>query len=89
MMDPKQQDAWLVRPSSIKTLWRFFWAILILTVLAQLVIKVKGSFGFDSWIGFGAVFGFISCLLMVLFAKALGMLLKRDQEYYLKDLKDD
>jgi|TARA_B110000977_G_C10923245_1_gene434000 hypothetical protein len=89
MTDPKQQDAWLVRPSSIRILWRFFWMILTLTVLAQLVIKIKGSFGFDSWIGFGAVFGFISCLLMVLFAKALGMFLKRDQEYYLKDLKDD
>jgi UPF0716 family protein affecting phage T7 exclusion len=89
MTDPKQQDAWLVRPSSIRILWRFFLVFLNLNGLAQLVIKIKGSFGFDSWIGFGAVFGFISCLLMVLFAKALGMFLKRDQEYYLKDLKDD
>ncbi|MFT5115193.1 MAG: hypothetical protein ACI8P9_004537 [Parasphingorhabdus sp.] len=89
MTDPKEQDVWLVRPSSIRIMWRAFWAILILTVLAQFVIKVKGYFGFDGWIGFGAAFGFISCLLMVLLAKALGKFLKRDQEYYLKDLNDD
>ena len=30
----------------------------------------------------GAVYGFLSCLLMVLFAKALGAVLKRPRDYY-------
>jgi UPF0716 family protein affecting phage T7 exclusion len=55
----------------------------------QAVIKVKGYFGVDGWIGFGAVFGFLSCLLMVLFAKGLGYLLKRDQDYYRSERGDD
>ena len=55
---------------------------LALTVLAQLVFYVKGYFVVDGWFGFGAVYGFFCCLVMVLFAKALGYLLKRPNDYY-------
>ena len=82
MSEPQNDDSWLVQPESIRLLWRIFWGVLALTVLLQFVIKVKGYFGVDAWFGFGAAFGFISCLLMVLFAKVLGYLLKRDENYY-------
>jgi len=51
-------------------------------VLAQAVIGVKGYFGADGRFGFGAVFGFLSCLAMVLVAKGLGFALKRGEDYY-------
>ena len=89
MNQSREQDPWLVRPASIRLLWRIFWVVLALTVALQAVIKVKGYFGVDGWIGFGAVFGFLSCLLMVLFAKGLGYLLKRDQDYYRSERGDD
>ncbi len=82
MNDSRNDDAWLARPASIRLLWRVFWAVLALTVAAQAVIKVKGYFGIDGWFAFGAIYGFLSCLAMVLFAKGLGYLLKRDQNYY-------
>ena len=41
-----------------------------------------GYFVADGWFGFGAAFGFLSCLAMVLFAKGLGFILKRDEDYY-------
>ena len=78
----KQDDHWLARPDSIRLLWRVFWAVLALTVALQLFIKVKGYFGVDGWIGFGAAFGFLSCVAMVVFAKGLGFILKRDDDYY-------
>ncbi|MDJ0832468.1 MAG: hypothetical protein QNJ69_03030 [Gammaproteobacteria bacterium] len=81
-MNQQQDDHWLVRPDSIRLLWRIFWAILALTVVLQVVIKVKGYFGVDGWIGFGAAFGFLSCVAMVVFAKGLGYVLKRDDNYY-------
>ncbi len=77
-----EQDAWLARPSTIRLLWRLFAVVLIISVAVQLVFPVKAKFGVDGWFGFGAVFGFLSCLLMVLFAKALGRVLKRDENYY-------
>jgi hypothetical protein len=73
---------WLVRPASIRKLWWGFGAVLALTVLVQLSIKVKGYFGVDDWFGFGAVYGFGSCLAMVLVAKGLGAILKRGEDFY-------
>ena len=82
MNEPQQQDHWLARPATIKLLWKVFIVVLVALVLAQAFIYVKGYFGVDGWFGFGAVFGFLSCLAMVLFAKALGYLLKRPEDYY-------
>ena len=81
-------DAWLARPSTIRLLWRVFAVVLVVSVLAQVTIKVKGYFGVDGWFGFGAFFGFLSCLAMVLFAKALGRFLKRDENYYTERADD-
>ena len=75
-------DAWLARPSTIRLLWRVFIVLLVLVVIAQFVFPVKGTFGVDGWLGFGAVFGFLSCLGMVLVAQALGSVVKRDENYY-------
>ncbi len=88
MNDSTETDAWLARPATIRLLWRVLWAVLALTVAAQLVIKVKGYFGVDGWFGFGAAYGFLACLLMVLFAKGLGYFLKRDENYYRAEDQD-
>jgi hypothetical protein len=73
---------WLTRPATIRKLWWGFAVVLTLTVAGQFFVYVKGYFGVDGWFGFGAVFGFLSCLAMVLVAKALGVVLKRRQDYY-------
>ncbi|MBU2677201.1 MAG: hypothetical protein KJP16_08955 [Gammaproteobacteria bacterium] len=77
-----QDDHWLTRPATIRKLWWVFAVVLALTVAAQLFIYVKGYFGVDGWLGFGAAFGFLSCVAMVLVAKGLGILLKRNEDYY-------
>jgi sterol desaturase/sphingolipid hydroxylase (fatty acid hydroxylase superfamily) len=82
MNEPQQDDYWLARPGTIKLLWRIFIVVLVALVLAQAIIYVKGYFGVDGWFGFGAGFGFLSCLLMVVFAKGLGYVLKRPEDYY-------
>ena len=84
-----QDAAWLARPSTIRLLWRVFIVALALVLVAQLIFPVKGRFGVDGWLGFGAVFGFLSCLARVLFAKALGWILKRDENYYQDQASDD
>jgi len=82
MNEPQKPDHWLALPATIKLLWRVFVAVLVVLVLAQAFIYIKGYFGVDGWFGFGAVFGFLSCLVMVLVAKALGFVLKRREDYY-------
>jgi hypothetical protein len=79
--DPPETH-WLGRPATIRRLWQAFAAILIVSVLAQALVHMHAYFGFDGWFGFNAAFGFASCVGMVLFAKVLGMLLKRPDDYY-------
>ena len=88
-MNHREPDHWLVRPETIRWIWRISIVVLAITVLLQLVVKVKGYFGVDGWLGFGAVYGFLACLAMVLVAKGLGFALKRDEDYYRRDLSDD
>ena len=88
MSDPRETDHWLARPSTITLLWRVFAIVLIALVALQLLIKVKGYFVVDGWFGFGAAFGFLSCLAMVLVAKALGFVLKKPENYYAEDSDD-
>lgn len=77
-----------MRPSSIRLMWWVFATILALSVGLQLLFKVKGYFTIDGWLGFGAVYGFLVCLAMVLVAKVLGWALKRDAGYYADDEDD-
>ena len=81
-MTDKTQDHWLVRKSSIRIMWIGGIVLLVLTLLAEFLIPTKGYFGLDDWPGFGAAFGFFTCLLMVVFAKLLGFFLKRREGYY-------
>ena len=82
MSQPTQDDHWLARPEKIRRIWQVFYAVLAVTVVAQLAIKVKGYFGIDGWFGFAAGFGFLSCAAMVLVSKVLSVFLKRPENYY-------
>lgn len=76
------QKHWMVRPENVRKLWMVFIAILAATVLVQLLFGIKGHFGIDGVFGFFAAFGFFACVAMVVFAKVLGVLLKRRDTYY-------
>lgn len=76
------RDHWLVRPATIRRLWWIFGAILAATVVAQLFVHVHGHFTVDEWLGFDALYGFLTCVGMVVFAKLLGFLIKRSDDYY-------
>lgn len=88
-MNQQDSDHWLVRPKTIRLIWQVSIAVLTALVLLQLVIKVKGYFGVDGWLGFGAAYGFLACVAMVLVAKGLGFVLKRDESYYAEGETDD
>ncbi len=76
------ESAWLSRPKTIRLLWWVFAAVLAATLVAQLAVDMHPHFGADGWFGFNAVYGFLSCVAMVLLAKVLGWVLKRPDTYY-------
>jgi hypothetical protein len=76
------QDHWLVRPENIRRLWHGFLAVLALLVAVELVIERHPHFAIEGWYAFNAWYGFLSCVVLVAFAKALGAMLKRPDSYY-------
>ena len=75
-------DHWLTRASTIKRLWIVLFIVLAATVLMDLVIEHRPYFSLEGAFGFGAWFGFASCIAMIVFAKSLGAILKRPDTYY-------
>jgi len=75
-------DHWLVRPATIRKLWIISIVVLALTVLADFIAHHHAYFGIDGTFGFGAWFGFISCVVLVVGSKVLGAFLKRPDTYY-------
>lgn len=75
-------DHWLVRPETIRKIWIGGIVVLALTVAADLFVEHHPYFGIDGTIGFGAWFGFLSCVVLVFFSKGLGLIFKRRDTYY-------
>ncbi|MFU8814573.1 MAG: hypothetical protein ACNA7W_04445 [Pseudomonadales bacterium] len=81
MKQPHRGD-WLSQPATIRRLWIVFTAVLALTIALQLLFPADAHFVVDGWLGFGAIFGFGVCVLMVFAAKVLGWVIKRPDDYY-------
>ena len=73
---------WFYRKSSIKKLWIGSWVILALTVIAELFVHLHPHFKVEAIFAFHAWYGFLACVAMVVFAKLLGYLIKRKDDYY-------
>ena len=78
----EQEKHWLVREKTIRLLWRGGIAVLFLLVMADFFIHAHPYFQIDGTFGFFSWFALVTCISMVLFAKALGLVLKRKDTYY-------
>ncbi|MCY4452637.1 MAG: hypothetical protein OXC01_11870 [Immundisolibacterales bacterium] len=79
---PGEPVHWLVRPRTVRGLWIGFGVVLAGLVLGDLLIHGHPGFGIDGTFGFYAWYGLGTCVAMVLFAKGLGVFLKRRDDYY-------
>lgn len=84
MDDQPRSTHWLDEPRNIKILWRGFLAVLALTVAAEGLVHLHPHFEVESIFGFHAWFGFGACAAMIVVAKALALVLKRPDSYYVK-----
>ena len=83
------QPHWLVRPATIRLLWRAFIALLALTVIAGFFVSHEHLDGPEATIAFGAWFGFGACAALIAAAKVLAIFLKRSDTYYDSERGDD
>lgn len=73
---------WLVRPRTIRILWVAFVVVLAAVVLADFFVTHDPHFGIDGSFAFAAWAGFVACVALILLAKAIGVFLKRSDDYY-------
>lgn len=62
--------------------WTLFLCALAATVAAQWFIAPQPHFGIERLFAFNALYGFAACAGLILVARALGVLLKRRDDYY-------
>ena len=76
------KEHWLYRPRTVSGI---FWGLALICValgLADLFYRRHTIFAFEAIPGFFGIFGFVVCVGLVLGAKELRKILKRDENYY-------
>lgn len=80
---------WLVRPTTLRLLWRAFIVVLALTVIAGFFVSHGDQGGPESLFAFGAWYGFGACAVLIAAAKILAIFVKRRDTYYDFERRDD
>lgn len=87
-MNQKKKEAkvvtdWFDHPQNLRRLRLGFYIVLGLLVVPDFFLHKHALFyEVESWPGFYAFFGFVSCVVIIVVSKLLGFLLKRREDYY-------
>lgn len=75
---------WIEKPGMLKRMWNVFVGALVLLVAIDFffVSHEHAHLMFETITGFSAVYGFVACTALVLFAKVLRKICKRNMNYY-------
>ena len=73
-----ERKHWLDDPRNVNKIVYTLYAVCALLVLADLLYVKDDHFEFERWFGFFGFFGFVACVGLVLAAKLLRVVLKRD-----------
>lgn len=80
MTEPKKY--WLDSSANITRLYHWLWLACLLLIATDLILHRHEEFEFASLFGFHSFYGFFACVALVLTAKQLRRVLKRDEDYY-------
>lgn len=78
----EEKHGWFDSKKNLVLFLNIFYASLVVLLVIDFFIAKHPEFGFDGAPDFFAVYGFISCVMLVLVAKILRMLLMRGEDYY-------
>ncbi len=73
---------WFYKKNTIKKLRIISSALFVLILLTEFFVVLHPHFDIEKIFGFYAIFGFLSCVGLIIFAKLLGFLIKRKDDYY-------
>lgn len=77
----------LENPKNFSVVKKLFYAALVVIMLIDIAVSLlhlgHGHFSIDSMPGFGSIYGFISCVIIIIVSKFIGHLwLMKKEDYY-------
>ena len=78
----KDKTGWFDKRRNLIIFLRIFYVTLAILLGIDFFIVKHPDFAFDGVPNFFAVYGFISCVMLVLVAKVIRMLLMKGEDYY-------
>lgn len=70
------------KPENVKRFLGFFYASLVVLLIVDFFIHKHTEFPWEGAPEFFAVYGFVSCVLLIFIAKLLRIFIKRDENHY-------
>jgi hypothetical protein len=70
------------RPQNVRKFLGAFYISLVLLLLGDFFVHKHPEFPWEGAVDFFAVYGFISCVVLIFIAKLLRLFVKRDEHYY-------
>jgi hypothetical protein len=77
-----ERKRWLDHPRNVDRIFYWLCGVCVLVFVADFFFEKHGYFTWEHWVGFHGVYGFISCVGLVLAAKQMRRLVKRPEDYY-------
>ena len=81
-VDRSERKYWLDDRRNVDKIYYGLGLICAGLYLADFLYHKHVNFAFENWLGFFAWYGFICCVALVLLAKQMRKLVKRDEDYY-------
>jgi hypothetical protein len=69
-------------PRNVKILLAGFYTALLVLLAVDFFIRKHADFPWEEAACFFAVYGYVSCVLLIFIAKLLRVFIKRDEKYY-------
>jgi len=79
---PDERPRWLDDPAHVTLIYRALIGTCLALVALGFVVTIDGHFWWETSIGFFGMYGFGSCVLLVVLARGVRRLLKRPEDYY-------
>ncbi len=79
---PDEPQRWLEKPGSVDLIIKALGFVCVLVVGADFLYHKHGHYSFEEWPGFHAIYGFVSCVILVIAATQMRKLVMRDEDYY-------
>ena len=70
------------KPENVKRFLFAFYVSLVVLIIIDFFIHKHAEFPWEDSPNFFAVYGFVSCVLLIFIAKLLRMFIKREENYY-------